>query len=166
MLFSGDRRDAVGNLSGDGGRQALKRSIHAGAPVASSDLQVVEAGSRQLVGVAVDFNRAGGCSVVLKEVFEVGAFEVDENSLIGHFDGADGAFVDEDARSQLVQVNGERCIDGVGIAVLVGARQSKLDVAIVGNDQTGDFDVTVVENTHTANLRTRDAEIGGDIYKG
>ena len=44
-------------------------------------LQVVEAGSRQLVGVAIDFNRAGGCSVVLKEVFEVGAFEVDEDTV-------------------------------------------------------------------------------------
>ena len=116
--------------------------------------------------MAIQLDRSGDSSIRLECVLKVRTFEIDDELLSRHLDGADSTLVDEDAGSQLIQIARQRCIDGVRIAGFVRARQSKLDVTVVGDNQAGDFDVAVVKNAHTANLRTRDAEIWGDIYKG
>ena len=79
LLLSGNSRDAVGNLGGDGNRQTLKRSIHAGAPRCSGSAESGKASSGQLPGVVCNLCCLGDNSVGHEGEQTVRTFEVDDN---------------------------------------------------------------------------------------
>ena len=79
LLFSGNCRDAVGDLGGDGDRQTLERSIHAGAPRCGGSAESGKASGGQLPGVVCNLCCLGDNSVGHEGEQTVRTFEVDDN---------------------------------------------------------------------------------------
>ena len=113
-----------------------------------------------------NFGRSSGLGVGLELVFVVGAVEVDGDQIGFDFDGGNCAFVNQQAISDLVEVGGQRGVNGVWIAGFKRAGLGETNVAVVNNYEAEGRNTRNNFLARTADLTTANAERRGDIYKG